>query len=96
MAGLLEWTAMHKKQLEHIRHHVEAALSDTNWKGLFTSEIRIETVAHRTRTARHLEIALEALDTELKRCDKKTERRRAKDAKPRKTTSPQRLPYKDD
>ncbi len=86
---------MHKKQLEHIRHHVEAALSDTNWKGLFTSEIRIETVAHRTRTARHLEIALEALDTELKRCDKRIERRRAKDAKRNKDPAQYRAPYKD-
>lgn len=87
---------MHKKQLEHIRHHVQAALSDLNWQGLFNEEIRTTTVEHRTRTHNHLVIALQGIDTELKRCDKKIERRRAKDARPRKTTSPQRLPYKDD
>jgi len=89
---------MHKKQLQHIKTHVTAALSGANWQGLFTPDVRNATVDHRKQhIARHLEIALEAVDTELKRCDKRIERRRAKDAKPRKTETAQyRAPYKDD
>lgn len=87
---------MHKKQLQHIKTHVMAALSDMNWTGLFTEEIRTSTVEHRTRTNNHLVIALEALDTELKRCDKRIERRRAKDVKRKTDPAQYRAPYKDD
>ncbi len=87
---------MHKKQLQHIKHHVQAALSDMNWQGMFNEQIRTATVEHRTRTHNHLVTALEALDTELKRCDKRIQRRREKDAKRSNETAQYRAPYKDD
>lgn len=88
---------MHKKQLEQIKHHVQAALLGSNWQGLFTPEIRDATVDHRKQNiAKHLEIALNTVDTELKRCDKAIERRRAKDAKRQKAKADNyRPPYKE-
>lgn len=86
---------MHKKQLEQIKHHIQAAIKGSDFSGLFTAEIRTSTVAHRKDNIfRHLEIALATVDTELKRCDKKIEQRRVKAAKRAAVAS--RLPYKDD
>ena len=87
---------MHKKQLESIKHHVVAALQSTNFAGMFTQEIRDATYDHRRNNiAAHLNIALNTLDIELQRCDKRINRRRAKDAK-RKEPAQYRAPYKDD
>ena len=80
---------METAALIQVLNAMKTARDASDWRGLFTSEIRNATVEHRlTRIAKPLDDAINELQKEL-------DTRRQK-PKHRRKLSPKPLPYKDD